>query len=329
MSEGGNSTAVSETQPNRTNTQSVSCDQVNSQGYDGLRQVGCKPYQIVASSGGTVRECFPDLIPARPYCADDVSHGLMIRARDKALLHLHVQFNGPNDLTWLIFDIDRADARFAADDAYLPQPTIIIVNRRNGHAHLAYLLGRPVLKFAESRRAPLRFAAAVERGFVRRLGADPYYRGLIAKNPMHPDWDVEWLAPEPYDLVTLDDWLFERDTRPDPQPKGQFGLGRNCELFDDLRSIAYREVLTFKQQGESCAAFAKRLEYRASAINRQFAVPLSVSELRSIARSVAKWTWREFSPERFSEVQSRRGRRTRRATKARMAIVDALVDDGS
>jgi len=56
---------------------------------------------------------------------------------------------------------------------------------------------------------------------------------------------------------------------------------------------------------------------------------LSVSEVRSIARSVAKWTWREVSLERFSEVQSRRGRRTRATTKARMAIVDALADDGA
>jgi len=329
MRGGPKSTHRLESQSDYATARSGLCERALSTDHGGVRQVGHKPYQIVAPSGRTVRECFPDLIPKRPYCANDVSQGLIIRGRDKAVGYRHIQYNGPTDLTWLLFDVDRADARFAAEDANLPQPTVIIVNRRKGHAHLAYLLGQPVLRFAESRSAPLRFAAAVQRGFVRRLGADPHYCGLIAKNPMHSSWCVEWLAPEPYDLPTLADWLFEPDTRPDPQLKSQFGLGRNCEVFDELRSIAYREVLTFKKQGESFAAYVKRLHDLAFAINRQFAVPLSVSEVRSIARSVAKWTWREVSLERFSEVQSRRGRRTRATTKARMAIVDALADDGA
>ena len=182
------------------------------------------------------------------------------------------------------------------------------------------------MKFPESRRAPLYFAAAVERGFVRRLGADPYYRGLIAKNPLHPAWCTTWLADDPYDLSQMADWLFEPDTRNYPEPRGEPGLGRNCQVFDDLRAIAYREVLTFKLQRASCAVFAKHLEDRARIINRQFAHPLGLSEIRGIARSIAKWTWRLFSPERFSEIQSWRGARTRTTTKIRMGIVDVLAD---
>ena len=301
----------------------------SSQRPNRVRQVGREPYQIVpqgAHSAGVL----PRLIPVRPYCTDDATRGLKIGQRDKALQRRHVQFNGPMDVTWLIFDVDHPDACFAADDGILPQPTVIAVNRNNGHAHLAYLLGRPVLKFAGARWSPLRFAAAVERGLVRRLGADRQYGGLIAKNPMHPEWRVEWLAPEPYDLSTLADCLHMHNMRPDYHwqlSEGDYGLGRNCQLFDDLRGIAYREVLTFKERGARCAEFAARLEYLAIGLNQQFATPLGRSEVCSLVRSVAKWTWGHFSPERFSEIQSWRGRRTRNRTRARMAIVDALADD--
>ena len=299
------------------------------QSSDLVRQVGRKPYQIVAPDWRTVHEHFAQLVPTRPYCADNPQDGLQILRRDQALQRRHIQLNGPHDIRWLNFDVDRPDARFAAEDANLVQPTFIAINPSNGHAHLAYLLGQPVLRFAKSRMGPLRFAAAVERGYVRRLGADPLYAGLIAKNPIHPHWRAEWLAPGPYDLGTLADWLFECDMRLDPGPKVQSGFGRNCQLFDDLRAVAYREVLTFKRQGASYAEFATRLKQLAFAINQQFPGPLGTSEVRSIIRSVANWTWRRFSPERFAEIQASRGRQLRTTTKNRMALIDGSVDRGA
>ena len=96
--------------------------------------------------------------------------------------------------------------------------------------------------------------------------------------------------------------------RPDPSVETTFGVGRNCTVFDELRAIAYREVLEFKRNG-SLDTFRARLERVALGINRQFPKALNLSEVRAIAKSVANWTWRHFSEEQFAQVQALRGAR--------------------
>lgn len=293
-----------------------------------VRQVGRKPYQIIAPGAAAQHARFEALIPIRPYCTDDPSSGVQIRSRKSALSRKHIQYNGPNAISWLAFDVDRPDARFAAEDAYLPPPTVFVGNPLNGHGHLAYLLDAPVWKGEMARSGPLRFAAAVQRGLRRRLYADPHYSGLITKNPLHPAWCTEWLAPDPYDLPTLESWLFERDMRLEPSLSAELGLGRNCHLFDELRHVAYHEVRRFKADGDH-GGFARRIDESAFRLNHEFLVPLGLSEVRSIARSVTKWTWRRFTPSTFSKIQALRGGRMRRTTKNRLEIVERLANDKS
>ena len=126
---------------------------------------------------------FDKLIPLRPFCADDLADGLQIRKREIAVQKKHIQLNGPTAYRWLVHDIDRADAYFAHRDAVLAEPNFIAINRDNGHAHTAALLAVPVAKHQNARLEPLRYFAAVERGYTRRLAADRGYAGLIVKNP--------------------------------------------------------------------------------------------------------------------------------------------------
>src|SRR5262245_63983896 len=96
--------------------------------------------------------------------------------------------------------------------------------------------------------------------------------------------------------------------RPDPTIETTFGAGRNVTVFDELRALAYREVLKFKRDGASFEAWFARCQQVAMGINLQFPRALKLSEVRSIAKSVAKWTWRHFSPEKFRARQSACGR---------------------
>ena len=48
------------------------------------------------------------------------------------------------------------------------------------------------------------------------------------------------------------------------------------------------------------ADFQARLERVAIEVNLHFPEALPLSEIRAIARSVSKWTWRHFSAEKFS-----------------------------
>ena len=289
------------------------------------------PYQIIAPEWGLsepptnsqqangLRQRFPSLIPARPYCADDLADGLRIRERQSALERRHVQLNGPSLLAWMPHDIDHPGAYYIHHDANLPPPNFIAINPANGHGHCAVLLAMPVARHAASRVEPLRFFSAVERGIARRIGADRHYAGLITKNPVHPHWRVEWRRDEAYTLPELADWLFPEDMQPDFSVEGTLGSGRNVVIFDELRTFAYREVLKFKRAGATFDQWRARLEVVATGINLQFAGyslqkadgtrnvgPLRHAEVRAIAKSVAKWTWRHFSLEQFSEIQRRR-----------------------
>ena len=106
----------------------------------------------------------------------------------------------------------------------------------------------------------------------------------------------------------LADWLFPEDMQPDFTVETTLGAGRNCTVFDELRLIAYREVRAFKRDG-SLDTFRARLERVAIGINTHFPEALRLSEVRSIVKSVAEWTWRHFSEEQFSARQALRGAR--------------------
>ncbi len=93
-----------------------------------------------------------------------------------------------------------------------------------------------------------------------------------------------------------------------------YGLGRNCTLFDKTRKWAYRAI---RQGWPEYEQWLQACYERASAYNLQFAVPLDENEVSGIAKSIAKWTSSKFSEESFSDfvkkthtkkkIQSKRG----------------------
>ena len=267
-----------------------------------------KPYQDNSLVRVPVHQCFGQLLPKRPYCADDPSHGLLIRSRQRALAFSHIQLNAPIEARWLAFDIDRDTAALAWEEGGLPAPNVIAINPENHHAHLLWALNQPVHDRYASRQAPLRYLADVEHGMSRRLGADPSYAGVIVKNPLSSRWRVSWLAPFAYDLERLDADLTHQDKLRPKRLSEQFGFGRNCALFDEVRQIAYRQVLQFKRDGINTDGFRRHLEAVAQELNLQFlgspAGPLPRREICSIARSVARWCYRHFTPAKFSALQS-------------------------
>ena len=82
----------------------------------------------------------------------------------------------------------------------LAAPNLYVQNPSNLLAHLYYALATPVGICDSHRRKPSDFAAAVQRGMTRRLGADPAYANRLAKNPLHSDWHALWIVGQPYDL---------------------------------------------------------------------------------------------------------------------------------
>ena len=257
----------------------------------------------------------PDLFathrwPRRPYCTDDLSAGLVIRSLKQAITKPYIQVNPPRLRVWVLFDIDRAGAAVAWEDADLPPPSWIAQNRENGHAHYAYGLSAPVLvEGMEARQAPMRYLCAIESLMRARLGADAGFGGLITKNPLHPLWRTLRGPVMGYELAELAEWLPGLEKHMPRRGRVEdVGLGRNVTLFDDTRKWAYRAVRDYWGQGlDGWNRWLAATNGYALGRNGDFPVPLDPREVWHIAKSVAKWTYRNFSAAGRSEWAARKG----------------------
>lgn len=271
----------------------------------------------------TQLDLFRAALPARPYCTDDPATGVMIRARMAAIRKAYVQANGPHLVRWLCFDVDRPGAAWDWRDADVGAPNLAVENPDTQHAHLLYSLAWPLPKSPELHYThQLRYGAAVEAAYRDALQADIGYSGLLVQNPLHPRWKVFTWEPACYDLAWMADYrgVDLRRYRDARTRLPDYGLGRNCTLFHDLRLWAYRAIRLAGWPG--LREWHALVRAEASRRNQQFPVPLPDREAAGIARSVARWTYANITREGFSERQAARKRKDtarRRAESERKA----------
>ncbi|MGK1428901.1 replication initiation protein, partial [Klebsiella pneumoniae] len=130
--------------------------------------------------------------------------------------------------------------------------------------------------------------------------ADAGYSGLFCKNPNHGHWKIAVWQPELYTLDWLADFL-DLNSANDKEIVADYGLGRNCTLFDKTRKWAYRAI---RQGWPEYNQWLQACYERASAYNLQFAAPLDENEVSGIAKSIAKWTKNKFTEDNFAEFVS-------------------------
>ena len=258
-----------------------------------------------------ILKAFESLLPKKPYYCDEMGC-TRIASRELARYAAHIQPNGPTHKYWLVFDIDRHDAYDLLHDPHVPAPNILCINPANNHAHAYYLLETPVRTAPDASARALRYCAAVERALCHRLGADVRYSGLLAKNPLHPHWHTFQWRPKPYTLTELADWFDQDELNAPGKPEEFDGLSRNVETFEKLRLWAYRAIRqlnTTDGYDRWCSAVFERC----AAIQLGFNNPLPVSEVKAIAKSVARWTYQRFACHGHSETfltrQRERGRK--------------------
>ena len=116
-------------------------------------------------------DLFAERLPARPYCTDDLTFGLIIRPKASAARCRYIQPNTPFAVSWLVFDLDHPYAAVRWEDDVIPTPSIIVTNCLNGHARLLYAIETPVFN-AAGHPQPLRLAAAIQEALRQKLGGD-------------------------------------------------------------------------------------------------------------------------------------------------------------
>ncbi|EBI4323865.1 replication protein [Salmonella enterica] len=255
-------------------------------------------------------------IQAYALCCDSFSSGVYRKPKEKALKNKYIAFNNKNFINGLVFDVDHANGAIAWDFEGLPKPNVIIQNTNNGHAHLLYALKSPVLKADVARIKPLKLASIIQCGFTERLKADRAYADVLMRNPLNTNESrTIWGNIPSYELYHLADFVSDNIKNKNVKMNRSdiYGLGRNVNLFEDLRQIAYKDILRYKSN-KSYNDFFNDMFSKAIVLNNfsNATDPLSHNEVKQICQSICKWTWMNFSKERFSEIQSARAKKTRR-----------------
>ncbi len=202
----------------------------------------------------------------------------------------------PGWLTALRFDIDTEGGGAAWIEAELPAPNLVVVNPRNGHAHLIYLLGGWIrTAFGDpSRLKVVRYAAAIERAYAAALGADTAYSGRFHHNPLSDAYVTKVGRDAPYSLAELAQYVELATPAVKPAP---LGIGRNVEVFDRLRRWAYTAIADWKIGTHDAwhEVVARRAEQIAADVGAASPRgPLKQNEVGHIAKSVARWVWERY-----------------------------------
>ncbi len=290
---------------------------------------------IHTSISGDAATFIMNRLPSRPYVANiSFSDGSFPLPKDKALSFPLIQMDHNRLHQWLTFDLDYAGAAFAWEQVNLPPPSLVSVNRKNGHAHISYALTTPVTDGPNARRHPLDYYHAIKRAFAKKLNADPNYAGFIAKNPLSTRWHTFLPTGNliSYELGELAEWVDLQKTSRRNAPltsQENDNFSRNVSLFDTTRFWAYKSVCLYRDYDSWFDAV-----HQAASQNNSFLehpTPLPDNEVKHIARSVAKWVWsnqRFFSGGNtaFSARQAARGRK-KGAAKRKQAI--RMYQDGA
>jgi hypothetical protein len=280
-----------------------------------------------------------DRLALKPRCSNDKSHSV-IRAAPHALAHTYIQPNAPVAFYRLVFDLDWHQPSHAfhslplryltlerkwTDELGVPEPSWIALSTEKNSAHVAYELATPVGRHENARHKPQRFLAAVEAGLSVQLGADSGFSGSLCKNPVNQLWAMYPGGPasgyELHDLAAYVDLTPTKLKKFNREPRGE--VGRNVFIFDEVRFWAYDNIELHRSHGFEAwqNAVLDQAERLAAAGFSHLPISQAIlpgSEIQSIARSVARWTWANYGKSSltaaFSELQSWRGKRRAAST---------------
>lgn len=270
-------------------------------------------------------------------------------SRAEAMQHRFIELNRDSYRNMIVLDLDRKASGTGVFDAYcmveigdIP-PFNWVTESKSGGAHIGYVLADGVAWTERARLAPREYFQDVRAALTARAGADHGYVNYMTYNPMHPMNETRWLREEPWTLGELHkalcpngEKLMDSNTAKKRQDVQKDQDSRSLALFDELAPYAYTEWAKHYNDAESKGM--GRLTHLAAMIaeahrinNRDNPVlPLAAHEVESTARSVNKWTWKNFHDDSKSERKRAQAMRTGHA-KTRAARIEELrgeVSDG-
>jgi hypothetical protein len=110
------------------------------------------------------------------------------------------------------------------------------------------------------------------------------------------------------------------------KPNEVSGLGRNSMLFDKLRKWAYTAIRRHRGslRRDSRVVWDAECLDKAISLNAEFLRPLSLAEVRNIAKSTAKFCWKH-DPEQEAAFQQRQSYKGKQSGIARQPSEDKVT----
>ena len=101
-------------------------------------------------------------------------------------------------------------------------------------------------------------------------------------------------------MTELIEWIPRKIQQQKVPPRETIGLGRNCTVFEKVRTFAYSEWRRQKFDKARYQMLSDAVFQTAMDINSDFVNPMQVQEVKSIARSVSKWTSKHLTQENWT-----------------------------
>lgn len=252
-------------------------------------------------------------IPSSPLAGSDLERsGLRRMHRELAVKERYLETQPSRLKTMMVFDIDVEDAglkvkSLAWDDEIIPEPNLIVENPASSHAHAYYFLKGAISVGTKA----YDYYAHLYGRLAGAIGSDPCFAGKIARTP-HQHL-TEALRSDEYTLRELD---VATPALRASQSVLETGEGRNVDLFNSVRMFAYKNArrLEYDYTKIYTAVLERALELNAELFADNEKSILGMNEVKSIARSVAKFTSNRFTEEAFRKLQSARSNRRWEAT---------------
>jgi hypothetical protein len=235
-------------------------------------------------------------LPTKPYVGDFKAQTL-ITSKDKIKNYSYLQYNHPEIARYIVIDCDEQAFNFVYTDL---KPNLLVMNKENGKGHAFFRMKGFVGSTAKSKWKPQKTLRLINHAIINMandngIGADPCFNGLKAKNPFNSNYRVSSYNQEPWDFNEFfeyipDKYIYSRKPEIVQGSEVIEVAGRNCYLFETTRKQAY----VLKAKITSFDRFYNAVHDVALKINGNMSIPLDYSEVKSVIKSVATWTWKHY-----------------------------------
>lgn len=242
-------------------------------------------------------------LPKYPFATDSWDNGLYRMKREKAIGKRFIETCPKTMRNLIVLDVDIEQAEWhikgiVEEEGLLPEPSFITINPVSEHAQVGYFIDG----FSRSPKSQ-HFFTDISKGLQTIMSGDAAYGGRTMRNPLHPFQHTIWGTDTLYHLNELKEYTKYADIV-NVDEESLFGYGRNKAVFDSVRAWAYRERLKHDDYDKWYSV----VENKAKELNGSLEQPLFTNEIRTIVKGVVSFTWKKFSKESFSALQSHRAK---------------------